>query len=53
MPIVILTAQRGVEDVLKALKAGADAFVPKPLDEGKFLVEIETLLPVEPSRAIT
>jgi len=52
MPIVILTAQRGVEDVLKALKAGADAFVPKPLDRGQFLVQIEALLTVNPSRTI-
>ncbi len=52
MPIVILTAQRGVEVVSQALKAGADAFVPKPLDRGKFLVEIEALLDVNPSRAI-
>lgn len=52
MPIVILTAQRGVEEVLKALKAGADAFVPKPLDRGQFLVQIEALLTVNPSRTI-
>ena len=49
MPIVILTAQRGVEEVLKALKAGADAFVPKPLDRGRFLVEIDALLTVNPN----
>ncbi len=52
MPIVILTAQRGVEEVLKALKAGADAFVPKPMDRWKLFVEIEALLTVNPSRAI-
>ena len=46
IPIVILTAQRGTAEVLRALKAGADVFVPKPLDCGKFLVEIETVLPV-------
>ena len=44
MPIVILTAQRGVEEVFKALKAGADAFVPKLLERGEFLIEIEALL---------
>ena len=52
MPIVILTAQRGIKVVSQALKAGADAFVPKPLDCGKLLVEIEALLPVNPRRAI-
>lgn len=51
MPIVILTAQLDVEEVFKALKAGADAFVPKPLDLGKFMVEIRALLPVIPRRA--
>ena len=53
MPIVILTAQRSVKEVVEALEAGADAFVPKPLDCGKFLVEIEALLPVNPRRAIS
>ena len=52
MPIVILTAQRGVEEALKALKAGADALVPKPLDRGKFLDEIEALLTISTRRAI-
>ena len=52
MPIVILTAQRGIEEVSQALKAGADAFVPKPLSLGKLLVEIEALLPKNPRRAI-
>ena len=52
MPIVIVTAQRGVEEKFKALKAGADAFVPKPMDRGKLLVEIEALLTVNPGRAI-
>lgn len=53
MPIVILTGQRGVEEVFKALKAGADAFVPRPLDEGKFLAEIEALLTVYPNPAVS
>lgn len=53
MPIAILTAQRGVEEVFKALKAGADAFVPKPLDEGKFLAEIEALLTVNSNPAVS
>ena len=51
MPIVILTAQRSVEEVLKTLRGGADAFVPQPLDRGKFYVEIEALLTLNPSPA--
>lgn len=52
IPIVILTAQQGAEGVFRALKAGADAFVPKPLDHGELLVQIEALLAVNPRRAI-
>lgn len=52
MPIVILAAQQGIEEVFQALRAGADAFVPKPLDRGKFLDEIEALLTVSTRRAI-
>ena len=44
VPIVVMTAQRGVGEPLKALGAGADVFVLKPFDVGGFLAQVEALL---------
>jgi putative two-component system response regulator len=43
-PIVILTAQHGRDDLLKALAAGARDFVPKPFDRSELLMRVRNLL---------
>jgi DNA-binding response OmpR family regulator len=44
VPIVVMTALRGDEGAFEAFKAGADAFVPKPIDLGGFQIQVGALL---------
>lgn len=44
IPIIMLTAKSGMDDKLKGLKCGADAYIRKPFHPDELLVQIETLL---------
>lgn len=39
-PIIVLTAQRGREFLLKALQGGARDFISKPFDQGELLMRV-------------
>lgn len=44
IPVIMITAKGTTEDKLEGLKAGADAYLPKPFDEQELLVRIKQLL---------
>lgn len=44
IPIILLTAKAGDEHEITGLKVGADAYVTKPFNKAKLLVQIENLL---------
>src|SRR5262249_5921326 len=44
IPVIIMTALGAVEDRVKGIKAGADDFLTKPVDERELLARIETSL---------
>ncbi|TBN06704.1 hybrid sensor histidine kinase/response regulator [Hyunsoonleella flava] len=44
IPIILLTAKAGKEHEISGLKVGADAYVTKPFNKEKLLVQIESLL---------
>ncbi len=44
IPIILLTARSTLDDQLKGLKYGADAYIRKPFHSGELLVQMETLL---------
>jgi DNA-binding response OmpR family regulator len=44
IPVIIMTALDGIEDRVKGIKAGADDFLTKPVDERELLARIETSL---------
>jgi class 3 adenylate cyclase len=44
IPVIIMTALDGVEDRVKGIRAGADDFLTKPVDERELLARIETSL---------
>ena len=47
IPVVMMTAQSAVEDRLKALEAGADEFLAKPVDEAELRARVNSLLKVK------
>jgi len=47
IPIVMITAMRGLEEKIKALDIGADDFISKPFDKLEVLARIRTLLRVK------
>ncbi|GAB4464760.1 MAG: hypothetical protein Kow0070_26770 [Anaerolineales bacterium] len=54
IPIVILTGLKELDDRLQAYDAGADDFIPKPLEPAEFVARVKALLrrsstPIEPS----
>jgi class 3 adenylate cyclase len=44
IPVIIMTALDAMEDRVKGIKAGADDFLTKPVDERQLLARIETSL---------
>lgn len=44
VPIIMLTARNGKEEVIKGLKKGADDYVTKPFNEEELLARIEAVL---------
>jgi len=46
LPVIVLTAQAGVETVVKAMRAGADDFVMKPVSPERLYVSIRNALKV-------
>jgi DNA-binding response OmpR family regulator len=44
IPIILLTAQTGMENRLAGVNAGANVFMQKPFDEGDLLNSIEALI---------
>ena len=44
IPVIIMTALDAVEDRVKGIKAGADDFLTKPVDERELIARIETSL---------
>lgn len=44
IPVILLTALSGPEDVLRALQSGADSFITKPYDEEYLLARIRHVL---------
>ena len=49
IPIVIMTALDGTEDRIAGIRAGADDFLTKPVDERELLARIETALKLKHS----
>ena len=47
IPIVMVTALRDVEDRVKALEAGADDFLSKPVDKIELLARVRSLLKIK------
>jgi DNA-binding response OmpR family regulator len=50
MPVLILTARCGSEDVVAGLKAGADAYMTKPFELAELSARVEALLRRAPSQ---
>jgi two-component system OmpR family response regulator len=44
VPVLMLTARRGVGDRIRGLDAGADDYLPKPFDFGELLARLRALL---------
>jgi putative two-component system response regulator len=47
IPIVMVTALNGVEDRIKALEAGADDFLSKPVDKTELRARVQSLIKVK------
>ena len=46
LPVVVLTAQAGVDTVVRAMRAGANDFVVKPVSPERLMVSIENALKI-------
>lgn len=44
IPIIMLTARDGKEDVVKGLRYGADDYVTKPFDESELMARVDAIL---------
>jgi CheY-like chemotaxis protein len=50
-PVLVLSGRVGEKDVKAALKTGADAFIPKPVEREKLLTAVSAWLAVGEQRA--
>ncbi len=50
VPIIMLTALSGREDIIKGLEAGADDFISKPVDDELLLAKVKSLVKLKKSR---
>lgn len=53
VPIIMLTARTGKEDVIKGLDFGADDYITKPFDEDVLLARVNALLRRQDSNALS
>jgi two-component system, OmpR family, response regulator len=53
VPVLMLTARRGVDDRIRGLDAGADDYLPKPFDFGELLARLRALLRRAPAERPT
>lgn len=44
IPVILLTAKVGEENVMEGLKTGADAYITKPFNSKRLLVEVDRLI---------
>ena len=44
MPIIMITAKSGTNDVVAALEAGADEYLTKPVDHGALVARVKSML---------
>ncbi|MGQ0672477.1 MAG: response regulator [Hyphomicrobium sp.] len=47
MPIVMLTAKAGTQDVVAALEAGADEYLTKPIEHGALVARVRSMLRIK------
>jgi adenylate cyclase len=47
MPIIIITAKSGTQDVITAFDAGADEFLTKPVDHGALVARVKSMLRIK------
>jgi adenylate cyclase len=47
IPIIIVTAKTGTQDVVAALEAGADEYLTKPVDHGALLARVRSMLRIK------
>jgi adenylate cyclase len=47
MPIIMITAKTGAQDVVTALDAGADEYLTKPVDHGALVARVKSMLRIK------
>lgn len=47
MPIILITAKSGTEDVLAGLEAGAEEYLTKPVDQQALLARVKSMLKIK------
>lgn len=47
MPIIVITAKTGTQDVVAALDAGADEYLTKPVDHGALVARVKSMLRIK------
>lgn len=47
VPIIIITAKSGTQDVITALEAGADEYLTKPIDHGALVARVKSMLRIK------
>lgn len=50
IPIMLLTGRRDKKDVMRAIEAGADDYIVKPVDYDMLLAKVESLLTTKPKQ---
>lgn len=47
MPVIMITAKTGTQDVITALDAGADEYLTKPVDHGALVARVRSMLRIK------